>query len=277
MANAYGSDTFTIDTSTNVAGLTALKGSPSDTGDTIVVTGAAVLSVDAPLACASIIGAYTIVVGELRVAPSAATEGLCTLEQVKERIGLTTTDSDATIATLIAALTPIANVRYGREFMQTGSSKRTFMVRNNRIDLAPFDLRTVSGVILHPEAETPQVLTANVDYALVGAGSLTSAYSILRLANGASISSTFASRFGTAQVEITGAWGLWATTADVPLDINQAAVECIVSLMNRPSATVANVSSGGAREIAPAIPNTWDFPFSAHVKFQPYSRNFGVY
>jgi hypothetical protein len=202
---------------------------------------------------------------------------LCTLAQVKERIGLKTTESDAMIQTLIAALTPIANVRYGREFMQTGSSKRTFMVRRNRVDLAPFDLRTATLVRLHPEADTPLVLAANVDYALAGADSLTDAYSVLRLSNGTSLTSTFAGRFDTAQIEITGAWGLWASTADVPLDINQAAVECVLAMMNRPTSTVANVSGGSPREIAPAIPATWDFPFAAHVKFQPYSRNFGVY
>lgn len=72
MANSYAAHTFSIDTSTNVAGLTALKGSASDDGDSIAVTGAAVLSIDAALVCASLTGAYAIVTGALTVDPSTS-------------------------------------------------------------------------------------------------------------------------------------------------------------------------------------------------------------
>lgn len=72
MANSYANDAFTIDTSTNVAGLTALKGSASDSADTITVTGAAVLTVDAPLVCESITGAYTVLTGSVAITPAAA-------------------------------------------------------------------------------------------------------------------------------------------------------------------------------------------------------------
>lgn len=72
MANTYTALThaFVLDTSTNVAGLTALKGSASSAADTIVVTSPAVLDVDAPLACASITGAYTVATGVLTVTPA---------------------------------------------------------------------------------------------------------------------------------------------------------------------------------------------------------------
>ena len=57
MANAYSAPNFNIDTSTNVAGLTSLKGSPCASTDKIYVYNGATLTVDAALAV------YIIVIG----------------------------------------------------------------------------------------------------------------------------------------------------------------------------------------------------------------------
>lgn len=203
--------------------------------------------------------------------------GLCTLAQVKERIGIKSTASDTKIQTLITALTPTVNARYGREFMQSAATLRIVPVRSRVVDLMPYDLRAATLVRLSPEAALPTTLTANTDYALGPADRLTATYGTVRLANALNLMTDFETTFGYAQLEITGTWGIWATTADVPGDINQAAVECILSLIDRPSATIPGVDGGGPREAGPTIPSTWDIPAGAHRKFQRYNRELGVW
>jgi hypothetical protein len=210
---------------------------------------------------------------------SPSVDMLCTLAQVKARIGFENSQYDDRIVGLIGALTPVVNARYGREFMGQTTATRTFPVRHHSVDLGKCDLRTASAIVLHPEATVPVALTANVDYVLdpVGGDELTGTYGAVRIANTISLQSVLATKFGLAQMEVTGEWGIWATTADVPADINQAAVECILSLIDRPSANISGMSSGAMRETAPVIPATWDIPFGAHRKFLPYSRSWGVY
>jgi hypothetical protein len=59
MANSYASNNFNIDTSTNVAGLTALKGEAPAAGDKIFIYNGATLTVESNLACLQIILGHT--------------------------------------------------------------------------------------------------------------------------------------------------------------------------------------------------------------------------
>lgn len=54
MSNSYAGLVFTVDTSTNIAGLTALKGSAPDIGDAITIIKDATLTVESNLNCGSI-------------------------------------------------------------------------------------------------------------------------------------------------------------------------------------------------------------------------------
>jgi hypothetical protein len=212
---------------------------------------------------------------------ASGTAGLCTRADVRSRLGIqaANTDFDARIDTLITALTPVVNARYGREFLRSAATLRTFPIRGRVVGLKSYDLRAASLVRLHPEEASPTTLTANTDYALdpIGGDELTGTYAAVRLSGHLDLVSTFAENFGVAQLEITGTWGIWESASTAPADINQAAVECIVSLLDRPSATIAGIDTGSPREGAPAIPSTWDIPAAAHRKFQPYNRNFGAY
>lgn len=202
---------------------------------------------------------------------------LCTRAQVIDRLGISGTGTNDQIDAMIAAVLPRVSNHYGREFMPHATATRTFEVRNRLVSLGAYDLRTVTTMTLHPEATTPTVLTADSDYALMPAA-LGGTYSGVRLSGALTLrSSDFAAKFGYAQLEIAGAWGIWATTAEVPADIQEAAVECVCSWLDQPSSVIAGIDSGDARAVMPGIPQTWDIPASAHRKFMPYNRNFSVY
>lgn len=63
MANTYSANTFTITESTNVAGLTALKGSAPAVTDNILVTGAATLTVEQSLTCRQLTAGFGAIDG----------------------------------------------------------------------------------------------------------------------------------------------------------------------------------------------------------------------
>jgi hypothetical protein len=204
---------------------------------------------------------------------------LCTRQQVKDRIGITTSDSDTQIDTIIAAVTQTVQRRYGREFVpQTNGVARTFRVNSRYVDLAPYDLASAATIQLNPEDANPLSLVANVDYALmpIGGAEKTTTFLGVRLSDALNIESNFYRNFGFAQLKITGNWGIWADASAVAEDIVEAAIETSVAWLDRPSNDIAIIDSD-PRRTGPAVPQTWDIPASAHRKFQLYGRNLGVY
>jgi hypothetical protein len=206
---------------------------------------------------------------------------LCTTSQVKAAINLSGSAEDAKILELIKAATQTINRRYGREFIpQASAAARTFAARNRYIDLAPFDLRTVTSVVLNPEDSSPSTLTANVDYVLlpIGGSEKTATYTALRLSDYKDLDSSFYQRFGYAQITITGNWGVWADAVNVAEDVNRAAIETVLSWLDRSAASISgyNDSGGSDRAVMP-VGSSWDVPFSAHRKLQLYNRNLGVF
>jgi hypothetical protein len=124
-------------------------------------------------------------------------------------------------------------------------------------------------VVLDPNG-TPITL-ASSDY-LLRPRPLTGTSAMLLISDKVPFTSDFHHHFGFAQVAVTGTWGIWATVADVPVDIQDAAITCVLSWLDRPSANVAGIDVSGTRDGAPVIPNTWDIPAAAHRKFLPYFR-----
>lgn len=220
----------------------------------------------------------------MRVTEESGESGglLCTREQVKDATGITGTDYDANVDELIAAATNAIMLKYGREFMpQSSALTRTFRARNRLIDLAPYDLRSVTSVILHPEDSAPETLVASTSYVLLplDGDRMTSTYLQLRIADDIGLDSDFVARFGFAQVQITGNWGVWANTKDVAADVNRAAVETVLSWLDRPTARIAGIEQlGEPREVVAPAMSTWAIPASANAKLRLYSRYaIGVY
>ncbi|MEI6724606.1 MAG: hypothetical protein WCN81_00110 [Actinomycetes bacterium] len=201
--------------------------------------------------------------------------GLCTLAQVKARIDLDHVGDDGRIQALIDAVLPKFCNRYGREFMPHSTAARTFSVAMRYVNLKSYDLRTASSVVLHPEATVPATLTANVDYALapIGGDDITGTFTGIRLAEAVNLASEFATAFGgSAQMTITGAWGIWDDVTEVPADVRAAAIDTVLAWLDRPSSEIAGIDSGTPRDGAVGPDKTWDIPWSAHQVMKEYAR-----
>lgn len=201
---------------------------------------------------------------------------LCTLEQVKEKVGIPveTTDDDARITRLIRSATEVIQRQYKREFVPQVSETRQFRVDRRDIDLSPFDLRSITTATLHPKATTPTVLTVDTDYTLTPHdGALkTATYLGIRLGADVTLDSDFSDDFGYSLLDIAGAWGVWATESAIAEDINLAAIETVLSWLDKPTQEVAGLDSlGEVRQLQPST-STHDIPFSAHLKLEKYER-----
>lgn len=137
--------------------------------------------------------------------------------KLRLQIGTAQTGQDDVIDALVSAASKAILAYTDREFAPADASEtRVFPVRDCVVDLAPYDLRTVATMTLHPEAPGGgTVLTANSDYALWPLQSPTGTYTQVRLYDGLSLDSTFRERFGFARLQIAGAWGFAAVPADV--------------------------------------------------------------
>ena len=206
---------------------------------------------------------------------SVAGGALCTREQVKGRGAITTAGQDALINSLIPVVLPKVSNRYGCEFMPRVTEARTFDVRSRLVELVGSDLRTVTTVVMDPNG-TPRTLVEGTGYVLVPCR-LTGTYTEIRLSDALNFRSEYASRFGMMQIAITGEWGIWGTLADVPADIQEAAVECVLSWMQKPVSDITAIDSSAPRQIVAGTAQTWDIPASAHRAFQPYNRVSGIY
>ena len=203
---------------------------------------------------------------------------LCTRQMAKDRVLLTTEATDGVIDSLIATVLPKVNAAYCREFMpHSDDETRIFDLGTHLVDLTFSDLRSCTSVVLDPNG-TPVTLAAGTDYILRPGPMFRAcqAYAVIRLSDSIAIASDFARKFGTAQVAVTGDWGVWNTTDDVPADIQEAAIECVLAWIDMSSGQIANIDSSSVRQVASGPTQTWGIPFSAHRAFAPYSRNYGV-
>lgn len=206
---------------------------------------------------------------------SGGSLALCTREQIKERLHITKSDDDARIDQIIAAILPTFNMRFGREFMPHVTEARTFPVTGFLVVFGAHDLRAATSVVLHPE-DAALSLAAGGDYEL-GAFDL-GATGRLRLSSRLDLMSQHLSDFGSAQIEITGDWGCWASTVDVTEDVNDAALVTALSWLDRSSSDIAMLGGGDPRFMEPSTGKGWDIPFAAKLKMDPHSRtNMGVW
>lgn len=140
----------------------------------------------------------------------------------------TETNQDPVISDLITRAS-VAILRWtGREFAPvTATAARVFVYQGgNFLDLYPYDLRSVSSMILDSDLASTITLTSGTDYQLRPLPARDGVYQYLRLPtysawlhDGVSISHVKPER----QITITGAWGF----ASVPADIAHA---CIVTV-----------------------------------------------
>ena len=207
---------------------------------------------------------------------SPVVNALCTLYQIKMRTGILDSDSDALIESLIPLALSRMNQATGREFMWTGTKEtRVFDTMSHHVVLVGSDLRNCTTVAMDPNGQ-PVTLQASIDY-ILRPWRLTGTSTSIRLSDALYLGSDFTRRMNVVQVAVTGDWGIWGDLADVPADINAAAIECVLSWIDKPVSDIAGIDSLSPRSIMPSLSPMWDIPMSAWRKLQPYSVNFGVY
>jgi hypothetical protein len=198
-------------------------------------------------------------------------ELLCSVDDVKGYLELTTNDSDDLILQSIVAASSIIPERYQREFIGPSGGTRTFSARGYLVDLAPYDLRTVTSVTMHPE-ETAQALVVDSDYLLRPQGGfrLGGTYWHIRLSPRVNLSSTVFREFGEARLQVIGDWGCFSASA-VDASVKRAAIFTAAAWTDR---AVADYGLAGEepRELRPDRFATYGIPAAAHAILYPWGR-----
>jgi hypothetical protein len=198
-------------------------------------------------------------------------ELLCSVDDVKEYLELTTADSDDLILQSIVAASSIIPERYQREFVGPSGGTRTFSARGYLVDLAPYDLRTVTSVTMHPE-ETAQTLVVDSDYLLRPQGGfrLGGTYWHIRLSPRVNLSSTVFREFGEARLQVIGDWGCFSTGA-VDASVKRAAVFTAAAWTDK-AISEYGLAGEEPRELRPDRFATYGIPAAAHAILYPWGR-----
>jgi hypothetical protein len=204
-----------------------------------------------------------------------AAQDLCSLSEVRAFLELPASDTGRD--TLITStITPISDAiaRYcDREFVATGSATRVFTlpVGHRVLELAPYELRTVTTLRLHPEEAQPETLTATQDYQLLPLPTRFGTYLKVRFSADLTTlhDSDTAKYFGYSQVSIAGAWGM----STIPTDVKQAAIIATASAIRRdvPALDLGDVLAD-SRQLTPDRPINYALPAASLRMLGPYRR-----
>ena len=197
---------------------------------------------------------------------------LCSLADVREGLQLTATDRgrDALIQTLIPAASRALMIEAGREFAPASNAGVERRVRADRrlVDLSPWDLRSATEVVLHPESGSPETLAAT-EYQLLPVHSPWGVYTSLLLSRRVDpCSGSTYTDFGFSLLDITGSWG-WAS---IPADVRQACVVTVASWLRRDVASFAFSNLDEATAQSAEIFASYGVPPPARRLLAPYKR-----
>jgi hypothetical protein len=167
-----------------------------------------------------------------------AAQDLCALADVRAFIQKETADTgqDGVISSLITAISTAIITYCDRQIApaDAGPTTHRFRIDNRRVNLAPYDLRTVTTMTFDPTGSTPAVLVAGTDYLLdPPGGSLGGTYLSVILASSLDVTTQTSNVFGYSYLDISGAWGM----SSVPVDVKQACIEAVAVRLRRDVAT----------------------------------------
>lgn len=201
-----------------------------------------------------------------------AAQDLVTLAEVKTALEITDSSRDTLIAQLITQASSACINEAGREFAPaTASATRRFRVDSFTVNLCPYDLRSVTTVVLNPEGTSPSTLAATTDYQLLPIGAPSGTFTSLAISKvlAAMWSSQTSFFFGYALLDISGAWGF----ASVPDDVKRAAIITVGSWLRKDvTALLAQTEFGIGEGLAPSFPTTLEIPNNAKALLAPFYR-----
>lgn len=214
-----------------------------------------------------------------------ADQDLTTLASVRAFLELSATDTsrDTLFGTLITQASDVIARHCGREFApatahQSPNATRTLRfdptvraVANGpaRIDLYPFDLRTITTAHLHYGHADQVALTAGTDIVLEPANHVSGgAHTAVLIAPGVNLTggATFAN-FGYSELRINGDWGFSA----IPEDVEYAANLTVSSWLRRDIAAY-DIDAGEGRGLGPDAPTVYSLPLAAVRILEHYRR-----
>lgn len=210
--------------------------------------------------------------------PAAAWD-LCTLANVREALELPASDTtrDNLIQSLISDLSRAIIREYDREFAPAATATRRFQVPvgSLMLDLAPYDLRTVSTLTINPEASGGTALTATTDFQLMPVVTQQGTYESIRFS--ARLTSLHTSQtaqdYGYTLVDVAGAWGF----ATVPDEVKRACIIAVQSGLRRDLTELAIAGIEEPQSIAPEGPATHSIPAASRRLLAPFRRTAGAY
>lgn len=197
-----------------------------------------------------------------------ATYDLCTTTQVRTDLEITSATHDTLIASLVSSASVAIMRRCQREFAgQTASATRDVRAQSRWIDLAPWDLRSATSIIIDPAGDNTTL--SSTDYQLVSAPHGSGSYIAVELSRYVAMP-TAISKFGAYVVRVAGAWGAW-TTATVPDDVRRACIITVGSWMDRAAAEYG-ADLGDPSVSGTQSAQTWAIPGAAWRLLSPHSR-----
>lgn len=205
---------------------------------------------------------------------------LTTLAAVRETLELPAGDTsrDALIGTLIGDMSKAIMREVDREFAPaTASATRRFRLgaHSLMLDLSPYDLRSVTAVVLNPESANATTLTATVNFQLTPLQPQDGTFLGMRFAaNQSNLHTSDTARdFGWTLVDVSGAWGF----AAVPDDIERACIVAVTASLRRDITELALAGIDEPQAIAPEGPATHAIPPASRRLIAPYRRTGGAF
>ena len=203
---------------------------------------------------------------------------LVTRSEVRTALELPASDTsrDSLIDSLISTYSRAILDETDREFAPVTGSVGTPTTRRfrlpfgeYRLELAPYDLATISTVVLHPESSAPITLTATTQYQghpVAKPDGVFTSIQFSALMTGIFTSQT-AINFGHVLVDVSGVWGF----PSVPAPVKQATIIAVTSAMRRDiSAFDLAIDEGSS--LRPDPIGTFGLPPASRRLLAPYRR-----
>lgn len=199
-------------------------------------------------------------------------DDLITLDELRTAMEYPADDTsrDDLAAQLITQASLAITRECQREFVRTDDATRTFLWRRGRrLDLTPFDLRTVTSLTVHAGTAQETTATADTDYRLLPVVNRDGVYMRVEFAPDFDPDvSDYEESFGVARVTIAGAWGY----AAAPEPVKRACAVTVASWMAHDVAANALADLDEPRGLAPAPPRQYAIPTPAWRLLSPYMR-----